>query len=95
MGELSDFGNYLREKRAAKRFGLREAARRIHISPSYLCDIENGLRRPAPAVLARLASELGEDFDALRLRAGIVPDDVLRQLKAHPERLAKVRALLE
>lgn len=38
-------GAEMRAKRTKRGIGLREAARRVGVSPAYLCDLEHGRRR--------------------------------------------------
>ena len=45
-------------RRARGDLGLREVARRIGITPSYLCDIEHDRRRPSDATWKRLVLAL-------------------------------------
>lgn len=43
-----------------RKISLREMARRLGISPSYLCDIENGRRTPSAALFDKMIREYGE-----------------------------------
>ena len=43
-----------------RKIPLREMARRLSISPSYLCDIENGRRIPSAALFNIMVREYGE-----------------------------------
>lgn len=43
-----------------RKISLREMARRLSISPSYLCDIENGRRIPSAALFDKMLKEYGE-----------------------------------
>lgn len=43
-----------------RKISLREMARILSISPSYLCDIENGRRIPSAALYDRMIREYGE-----------------------------------
>lgn len=75
-------GKRLKKLRESKNFGLRELARKVEISASFLCEIEGGRSYPSTSVLERLASELGVTAGALRkldLRSHIPPlKDLLR-----------------
>lgn len=53
--------------------------RGVDISRSYLCDIENGRRRPAEEVIVKLAKVLGADPDYLTIISGIVPSWMLQK----------------
>ena len=72
-------GDVLREARIHNEIGLRELARRIEKSPSYLSDIEADRRVPSEEVLGDLARILGLDFGDLMALA--------RRLGENTERL--------
>ena len=42
------FGQTLKSQRLATGYTLSEVANKAHVSVSYLCDIENGRRKPPP-----------------------------------------------
>ena len=44
--ENFNFGNYLRTVRQAKGISIRQLAKEVHITPTYLSDIENGNNKP-------------------------------------------------
>jgi transcriptional regulator with XRE-family HTH domain len=85
-------GELLREKRQARKIGLREMARRIGKSPTYLSKIEKGECEPGVPVLLGYAHQLHESSDRLLLSAGRVPPDVLPILQSHPELLQLIRS---
>lgn len=49
--------------RQAKGIRANVLSGRVGISPSYLSNIEKGIRQPSPAVTASLARELGVTLD--------------------------------
>ena len=69
-------GNAIREGRVAKDMTLRELARELRISPSYLSDIENDRRVPAEDILRRIAELLNLSFDDLMALAGRFGEDL-------------------
>lgn len=77
-------GDVLREARVAADLSLRDLAKRLGITPSYISDIENDRRVPSEDVLRLLANELKLDFDQLMAMAGRVGDQAERYLKQHP-----------
>jgi transcriptional regulator with XRE-family HTH domain len=77
-------GNSIREARISKGLGLRELARRIEKTPSYLSDIENDRRVPAEDVLRTIARHLELDFDDLMARAGRLGNEALRYMSRTP-----------
>jgi len=77
-------GDVVREARAAKRMSLRDLARKIDKTPSYLSDIENDRRVPAEEVLRDLSHLLDLDFDELMARAGRLGDEAVRYMTKTP-----------
>lgn len=78
------FGDAIRKARTDKKKGLRELARDLDITPSYLSDIENDRRIPAEDVIAKIAAALGVDFEALMALAGRVGAETERYLRKTP-----------
>lgn len=67
---MNSFGEYIRAARLKGDLSLREAARRIGVSPTYLSQIENGkVAPPMPAVLRNMAGLYSVSFDNLIQRA--------------------------
>lgn len=79
------FGDVLREARVELGFGLREFAKKLGKTPSYLSDIENDRRVPAEEVIADLARLLDLDFDDLMARAGRLGKGAVRYMQRNPE----------
>jgi transcriptional regulator with XRE-family HTH domain len=88
-------GEIIREGRLAKKLGLRELARELEITPSYLSDIENDRRVPSEEVLRKLAARLDLDADHLLAFAGRFDDDAERYLKGNPSVWALFRRISE
>ena len=63
-------------RRARSDLGLREVARRIGITPSYLCDIEHDRRRPSAATWKRIVL-------ALPVYGGALVEEHVRDLEVH------------
>jgi transcriptional regulator with XRE-family HTH domain len=85
------FGAMLRYRREGAGIGLRELARRVGISPSYLSKIEHDeFRPPAEDVVVAIARELQIDPDILLAHAGRVATDVLELIKQQPVEMAKL-----
>jgi transcriptional regulator with XRE-family HTH domain len=77
-------GDILREGRLAKRRGLRELARELDITPSYVSDIENDRRVPSEDVLRKLAAALDLEADELLALAGRFGEEAERFMKRNP-----------
>lgn len=82
--QANSLGETIREKRVAMDITLRELARRLDITPSYLSDIENDRRVPAEDVLQNIAKELDLPFDDLMGLAGRFGEAVERYVKRQP-----------
>lgn len=73
----SELGQLIREKRKSLDIGLRELARRIGKSPSFLVGLETGEGKPSASesTLRQIAEELELPADRLITLAGKVPTD--------------------
>ena len=74
----SELGRKIKERRQAREVGLRELARRIDKSASFLSMIENAEKAPPIGVdtLQAIEQELGFDTNELVTLAGKTPGDV-------------------
>ncbi len=88
-------GEVLRASRVAADLSLRDLAKKLSISPSYISDIENDRRVPSEEVLQGFAKELGLKFDDLMARTGRVGEQAERYLKHHPAAGALFRRISE
>ncbi len=77
-------GGRVRRARVEAGLGLRELARRLGKTPSYLSDIENDRRVPSEEVLRALSRELPVEFDELMGLAGRFGEEAARYLKRTP-----------
>lgn len=77
-------GEVLYDARVAADLSLRDLAKKLNISPSYISDIENARRVPSEDVMKQLAEALELNFDDLMARAGRVGEQAERYLKQHP-----------
>ncbi len=77
-------GEVLYDARVAADLSLRDLAKKLNISPSYISDIENARRVPSEDVMKQIAEALELDFDDLMARAGRVGEQAERYFKQHP-----------
>jgi transcriptional regulator with XRE-family HTH domain len=77
-------GEQIRQARVKSELALRELARRLDVSPSYVNDIEHNRRVPSEDVLIKIASELDLDIDRLLAAAGRVGGDAEEYMKSNP-----------
>jgi len=64
-GPVNNLGARLREVRLREGLSLREVARRLGVSPSFISQMENGKSQPSVATLYSMAQLLGVSIDQL------------------------------
>ncbi len=83
------FGAFIRRMREAKEIGLREMAKKIEVSPTYLSKVERDeFAPPAEDRVKAIATMLDLDADDLLARAGRVSSDISGIIKRRPVALA-------
>lgn len=92
------FGDYARARREAKGIGLREIAKALKKSPTFISRVELGHEvRVGEETLVKWAHVLGEDPDLFLARAGKLQTDIREAIMANPEvfveLIRRVRAL--
>ncbi len=88
MSEVK-FGAFIRARREAKEIGLREMAKKIGVSPTYVSKVERDEYPPPAEDKIRLIAEIIEcDVDELLARAGKVASDLSDIIKRNPVALA-------
>jgi HTH-type transcriptional regulator, competence development regulator len=89
MAGRKNFGALVRREREAKEIGLREMAKKIGISPTYLSKIERGdFDPPAEDKVRRIAEIIGYDPDKLLALAGRVASDLTEIIRQRPREMA-------
>lgn len=88
-------GATIRQQRLAKGLGLREVARQLGLSASYVSDIEHDRRIPSETVLRALAHVLGADVDSLITLSGRLGDEAEEYMRRTPRVRELVRILAE
>src|SRR3954468_4006635 len=80
-----NFGGFVRREREAREIGLREMAKMIGVSPTYLSKVERDeFAPPAEDKVKAIAVILGQDPDELLALAGRVSSDVTDIIKQNP-----------
>src|SRR5262245_39711842 len=83
------FGEFVRRKRGEKEIGLREMAKMIGVSPTYLSKVERDeFLPPAEDKVRKIAKIIGCDADELLARAGRVSSDLSEIIKQNPRQVA-------
>jgi transcriptional regulator with XRE-family HTH domain len=79
------FGAFIRREREEREIGLREMAKKIGVSPTYLSKVERDEFTPPTEVKVRAIAQIIEcDPDELLAMAGRVPSDLADIIKRHP-----------
>jgi transcriptional regulator with XRE-family HTH domain len=82
------FGEFVRREREAKEIGLREMAKMIGVSPTYLSKVERDeFPPPAEDKVKAIAQIIKCDVDELLARAGRVSSDLSDIIKQQPREL--------
>jgi transcriptional regulator with XRE-family HTH domain len=83
------FGAFVRQQRESKNIGLREMAKLIGVSPTYLSMVERDMMAPPAEDKVRAIAQIIEcDGDELLGRADRVAADLSEMIKRHPVELS-------
>jgi HTH-type transcriptional regulator, competence development regulator len=83
------FGSLVRQEREAREIGLREMAKKIGVSPTYLSKIERGdFEPPAEDKVRKIAEIIDRDPDELLAMAGRVASDLTDIIIRRPREMA-------
>src|SRR4051794_37255930 len=83
------FGAFIRREREGREIGLREMAKMIGVSPTYLSKVERDeFSPPVEDKVRAIAKIIGCDADELLARAGRVSTDISEIIKRRPVELA-------
>ena len=89
QGRNTKFGAYVRRVREGRGIGLREMARKIGVSATYVSMIERDeFPPPAENKIKAIAEVLGLNVDELLAMAGKIPSDLVQIIKKHPTEMA-------
>jgi transcriptional regulator with XRE-family HTH domain len=87
-GAKDKFGAFVRSEREAREIGLREMAKKIGVSPTYLSKVERDeFAPPAEDKVKAIAKIIDCDPDELLALAGRVSSDVSEIIKRRPVEL--------
>src|SRR6476620_7170431 len=80
------FGAFIRREREAKGLSLRDMAKKVKVSPTFLSKVETEDWKPGEDKLRKIAEVIGCDPDDLLARAGRVPTELSEIIKQSPHR---------
>jgi len=88
-GRNIKFGAFVRQEREEREIGLREMAKMIGVSPTYISKVERDeFPPPAEDKVRKIAEIFNIDVDELLARAGKVSSDLSEIIREHPRELA-------
>ena len=89
MAGRRSFGALVRREREAKEIGLRQMAKKIGVSPTYLSKVERDeFPPPAEDKVRKIAEIIGRDADELLALAGRVASDLTDIIRQRPREMA-------
>ena len=88
-------GERVRDARLGRQLGVREFARQLEITPSYLSDIEADRRAPAETLMHTLSDALSLEFDQMMALSGRLGAQAERYIKRTPEAAFLFRRISE
>lgn len=81
---MLEFGLKLRQLRGTRHLGIKQLARDLGVSYTYISHLERGKSKPSQRLISRLASYFSVGEEELLLSAGRLPSDVEKILYEHP-----------
>jgi len=88
-GRNIKFGAFVRQEREEREIGLREMAKMIGVSPTYISKVERDeFPPPAEDKVRKIAEILNIDVDELLALAGKVSSDLSKIIRERPRELA-------
>ena len=70
--QLQSLGAFIRERRKAAEYSLRDLADKANVSNPYLSQIERGLHTPSVRVIKAIATALNVSAESLLVQAGLL-----------------------
>ena len=83
------FGELIREQREARKISLRNFAKRVDLSPTFISKMERGeMLPPSEDKIKAIAAALELDPDEMLALAGKVSSDLPEIIRQHPREMA-------
>ncbi|MCA1852343.1 MAG: helix-turn-helix domain-containing protein [Beggiatoa sp.] len=94
--QRESFGPLVRREREAREIALRQMAKTIGVSPTYLSKIERGtFPPPSEDKVKAIAKIIGHDADELLALAGRVASDLTEIIRRRPREIATLLRTVE
>ncbi|WP_322354451.1 helix-turn-helix transcriptional regulator [Dehalococcoides sp.] len=93
--EVKTLGDRVRDTRIQQEKSLRQLAKDLNVTPSYLSDIENNRRVPAEAVLLKISQVLKLNFNELMSLAGRFGEKAEKYVRRQPMAVQLFRRIAE
>lgn len=77
---METLGEHIRRVREGKDYSLREFAKKLEVTATFLSDIERNKRHPSESVLEKIARWLDLDFEDLKKLDNRIPIKELKEL---------------
>ena len=85
------FGEFVRDKRLAKGIGLRQMAKMVGVSATYMSKIERDeFPPPAEDKVRTIAAIIGCDADELLALSGRISSDLAEIIRQHPREISEL-----
>ena len=85
------FGEFVRDKRLAKGIGLRQMAKMVGVSATYMSKVERDeFPPPAEDKVRTIAAIIGCDADELLALSGRISSDLSEIIKQHPREISEL-----
>lgn len=86
-----NLGKIIKKRRLEKKIGLREFAKMVDRSPTYISFIENQDSFPSEELIKTIAKLLDFDSDYLLAEAGKISSDIIQAIIDNPELVLIIR----
>ena len=83
--EKETFGTVLKRLRKKQGLSIKKLSSELDINYSYISKIENDHSLPSGDFIGKLAEIFDYDEEELMIRAGKIPDDILKILRDNPK----------
>ena len=84
------FGSVLKKLRKNKSLSIKKLSSKLDINYSYISKLENDKTLPSVDFIDRISKVFDYDKEELLIRAGKLPDDIIKILQNNPKEAVKI-----